>query len=368
MRRVRFERGPRLVNQIERLVGDAVARLLGLVESAAEPGLVRRDDPVEADVRPVVPVVGHEGRRMEPAGADRVGVLREDRGVVALRQRVDPVSDRSLAPSEPVSCPGDAAVPGSGVASSSVLPAVIGASSERCARATRAGCPRRRNRRSRPRCGHVDCLSGGIDPLSGRTLPMKRAAPPARHRTLRRARRRARLVAGRRLGGAGPVQGATSPAGSAPNPAARGSTGELARADRSFVSEAAMAGMAEVDRSWRCRRPPAPRSGSSRRRWSTTTPQANAELMKLAQTKGVAPPAELDRSHRRAVTALEKQSGADFDRAYMKMQVSDHEKTVSRFEKQAKSGQDAELRAWAQAKLPTLRKNASAHGAPARRR
>lgn len=157
----------------------------------------------------------------------------------------------------------------------------------------------------------------------------------------------------------GPVQGATgAPAGSAPNPAARGSGGELARADRSFVSEAAMAGMAEVEAGrLAVQKASSPAVRQFAQKMVDDHAAANAELMKLAQTKGVAPPAELDRSHRRAVTALEKQSGADFDRAYMKMQVSDHEKTVSRFEKQAKSGQDAELRAWAQAKLPTLREH-----------
>jgi putative membrane protein len=54
---------------------------------------------------------------------------------------------------------------------------------------------------------------------------------------------------------------------------------------------------------------------------------------------------------------LSKLSGADFDRAYMKHMVDDHVKDVAMFEKEAKNGKDADLKAWANKTLPTLREH-----------
>lgn len=50
-------------------------------------------------------------------------------------------------------------------------------------------------------------------------------------------------------------------------------------------------------------------------------------------------------------------SGADFDRAYSKMMLSDHQKDVSAFEKQSTKGADADLKAFAGKTLPTLQEH-----------
>jgi putative membrane protein len=86
--------------------------------------------------------------------------------------------------------------------------------------------------------------------------------------------------------------------------------------------------------------------------------KANEELMTLAKAKNVslnkagttptpAPPA--------APTALNTLAGTAFDRAYMDQMVKDHEATVLLFEAQARDGKDAEVKAWAAKKLPTLK-------------
>lgn len=54
---------------------------------------------------------------------------------------------------------------------------------------------------------------------------------------------------------------------------------------------------------------------------------------------------------------LQKLSGAEFDREYMKHMVADHEKTVSDFKKQAGSGKDPELKGFAAKTLPTLQEH-----------
>jgi len=56
-----------------------------------------------------------------------------------------------------------------------------------------------------------------------------------------------------------------------------------------------------------------------------------------------------------AYTKLKGLSGADFDREYTRMMVMDHEKAVAKFEKQARDGQDADLKAFAGRTAPTLR-------------
>jgi putative membrane protein len=159
-------------------------------------------------------------------------------------------------------------------------------------------------------------------------------------------------------GAAGSPGTSANPGGRAGAADARAGASTLARADRDFVMEAAMAGMAEVEAGrLAARKASSPAVKQFAQKMVDDHTASNAELMQLAQGKGVMPPGELDRSHRKAMDGLEKRSGDDFDKAYMKMQVADHQKAVSLFEKQAKNGKDAELKQWAQAKLPVLREH-----------
>ena len=58
--------------------------------------------------------------------------------------------------------------------------------------------------------------------------------------------------------------------------------------------------------------------------------------------------------HQRDMDRVSKLSGAAFDREYMKHMVADHKKDVSDFQKQARSGKDAEVKAYAAKTLRTL--------------
>ena len=82
--------------------------------------------------------------------------------------------------------------------------------------------------------------------------------------------------------------------------------------------------------------------------------KANDQLKQTASAKGVELPTALDKKHKSDMDKLQKLSGADFDRAYMKHMVSDHKKDVSEFQKEAKSGKDSELKSFASSTLPTL--------------
>jgi putative membrane protein len=66
---------------------------------------------------------------------------------------------------------------------------------------------------------------------------------------------------------------------------------------------------------------------------------------------------KMSKDHQMAMDRLSKLSGAEFDREYIKMDLKDHKKTIELFEKQARSGRDAELKAFAEKTLPTLREH-----------
>lgn len=53
--------------------------------------------------------------------------------------------------------------------------------------------------------------------------------------------------------------------------------------------------------------------------------------------------------------SLKDKSGSEFDREYVRMAIAHHEKDIEEFEKQAKSGSDADVKAFANETLPTLR-------------
>lgn len=148
------------------------------------------------------------------------------------------------------------------------------------------------------------------------------------------------------------------------NSGTAGATGEqtgmssMSSHDRDFLMDAAMGGMMEVELGQI-----AAQKGSSEavkqfgQRMVDDHSKANTELMTLATSKGITLATELDAKHRKEVTKLSGMSGAEFDRAYSKMMLSDHNKDVAEFEKQSTKGADADLKAFAAKTLPTLQEH-----------
>ena len=81
----------------------------------------------------------------------------------------------------------------------------------------------------------------------------------------------------------------------------------------------------------------------------------NKELRAITSRKGNAIAQGLDEKHQELVTQLSKLKGSAFDHAYTKDMVTGHEKTIEEFENEAKNSQDADVKAWANKWLPTLR-------------
>jgi len=132
----------------------------------------------------------------------------------------------------------------------------------------------------------------------------------------------------------------------------------MAAQDRNFLMDAAMGGLMEVELGRL-----AAQQGTSDavkqfgQRMVDDHSKANQELMSVASSKGITLPTEIDEKHRKEMTKLSGLSGAEFDREYGKMMLSDHRKDVSEFEKQSTRGTDADLKAFASKTLPTLQEH-----------
>lgn len=81
---------------------------------------------------------------------------------------------------------------------------------------------------------------------------------------------------------------------------------------------------------------------------------ANAELLEVAATDGVAVSDKLNKKHAAMVAEMSKLSGAAFDQPYVTGMIKDHKKTIAEFEMEAKDGQSANVRAFAEKTLPSL--------------
>ncbi|MCE7060238.1 DUF4142 domain-containing protein [Dyadobacter sp. CY343] len=83
--------------------------------------------------------------------------------------------------------------------------------------------------------------------------------------------------------------------------------------------------------------------------------KANNELKSLADKKDVDVPTALSATKQKMLDSLTAATGPAFNMLYAKMMVASHKETVALFEKQAASGQDAELKSWSTQKLPVLK-------------
>lgn len=125
--------------------------------------------------------------------------------------------------------------------------------------------------------------------------------------------------------------------------------------DRKFMKEAAIGGMAEVELG----RLAANRGASSEvrnfgQRMVTDHSQANSDLMRIAANLRVKLPTDLDQKHKNVLNRLSRLSGSAFDRAYVKDMVKDHKKDLKAFRKEANSGQNADVRAFAAKYVPVI--------------
>lgn len=76
-----------------------------------------------------------------------------------------------------------------------------------------------------------------------------------------------------------------------------------------------------------------------------------------AAAQGQTIPTTLDQEHTQMLQQLQQASGNDFNRSYVQMQISGHQKAVSLFETYAQNGDNAQLKQFAQQTVPTLQQH-----------
>lgn len=129
----------------------------------------------------------------------------------------------------------------------------------------------------------------------------------------------------------------------------------LQQADRTFMTEAAMANRAEVELGQI-----AVVQGSSQdvkthgAMMETDHRTALSELEKFALDENIPLPYEMNDERKTLREQLLAMTGHTFDSAYMSNQITAHQKTITLFEKQAASGNDARLKDYANKYLPSV--------------
>jgi putative membrane protein len=132
-------------------------------------------------------------------------------------------------------------------------------------------------------------------------------------------------------------------------------TAKLDKADVSFVQKAAADGMAEVQLGQLAL------SNSSNPEVKTAAQQliddhgkANEQLKSLATSKQVELPTAISADATKQAKTLQSLHDAAFDQTWAKDMVSDHQAAIKLFGEEAKQTDDADLRQFTKATLPTL--------------
>lgn len=131
--------------------------------------------------------------------------------------------------------------------------------------------------------------------------------------------------------------------------------GQLSKSDYKFACDAARGGLMEVRAGELARdKGSDPAVKQFGQRMVTDHGKANAQLQKIAAQKGATLPADLAAKDQRHLEHLQSLSGADFDKAYAKDMLSDHEKDVKDFQKEAQSADDPDIKTFASTTAPVL--------------
>jgi putative membrane protein len=129
----------------------------------------------------------------------------------------------------------------------------------------------------------------------------------------------------------------------------------VARSDRSFAAKLAMGSTNEVALSQLADSHASSDQVKSFAMMMVTDHQKlNGELSDLAARKGIDISEAVQKGQKHGVDSLEKKSGADFDKAYIKEMIKGHQDTASLLKKEAADSKDTDLAQFATAALPTV--------------
>jgi putative membrane protein len=120
-----------------------------------------------------------------------------------------------------------------------------------------------------------------------------------------------------------------------------------------FVKEVAISDMFEIQSSQlAAEKATKPATKTFAAQMITDHQKTSSELKGMAAGNQI--PSALDSGHQSKLDKLKGLSGDDFTKQYDSMQVSAHKDAVSLFERYAKGGDNAQIKAWAGRTLPAL--------------
>ena len=132
----------------------------------------------------------------------------------------------------------------------------------------------------------------------------------------------------------------------------------MTMADKSFVKKAAEGGLAEVElgklATEKASNDQVKKFGQ---RMVDDHSKANDQLKDVAAQKHIDLPTEPSAKDKATKARLEKLSGEEFDRAYMRDMVKDHKADMTEFARESQSSKDPAVKNFARQTLPTLREH-----------
>lgn len=134
--------------------------------------------------------------------------------------------------------------------------------------------------------------------------------------------------------------------------------GAGAGTDAMFIKKAANGGMTEVELG-----KIAAEKGQSQdvkdfgNRMVKDHSKANDELKEVAGKMNAKVPGKLNAKHKGMVDQLSALSGAEFDKAYVKAMIKDHEQDIAEFEKASKEVKNADLKKFIDNTIPVMKEH-----------
>jgi len=156
-------------------------------------------------------------------------------------------------------------------------------------------------------------------------------------------------------------RGMAGVAGSSAGAPALPTAGPVAGADRAFVSEAANSGLAEVEAARLISaRTDNDQVKSLAQHMEREHAGTNEELKRIASEKGIELPTTIGGEPRGQLSRLTTMSKPEVDQAFVRdFGIAAHQRAISLFERQAREGQDPDIKAFAERTLPKLREHLS---------
>lgn len=143
-----------------------------------------------------------------------------------------------------------------------------------------------------------------------------------------------------------------------PQPPSHTASASLSLEDRDFANKAAASGIAQAEMGKLAQQ--ISKSAEVKKvaeRIVADHGKTNEELKAFAAARGIPLPTSPSRVGMIEMEKMVKLTGAQFDQEYLGHVVEHHKKDIQEFEKQSKSGKDADLTKWAGEKLPALQEH-----------